>query len=208
MNLIDDLKKKLIQAAQIKQPYKRSVLITAVIAKALQEIGQDPILVGGTAVEFYTQGGYSTADIDMLSEGGPELAHRMIELGFKKLGKDFIHEKLKIYIEFPGRSLGMMERFRLVNVEEMEFKIISVEDLIVDRLAAFKFWKSAIDGINVLLLLEMDDLDETHLEQRAQTERVLDALEALKKLREEVIRKKLSKEKANQLLKKVMKELK
>ena len=52
---LQPLKSELISAAKLKEPAERSIRIAAIIAEALRSIGQDPILVGGAAVEFYTQ---------------------------------------------------------------------------------------------------------------------------------------------------------
>ncbi len=200
MNSINPLKKDLQIAAELKNGAQRAITIAAIVAEALRSIDQDPILVGGAAVEFYTQGGYSTADIDMITEGGPELVKIMEELGFEKIGKDFLHPALKIYIEFPGRSLGPSEKFSAIKIGPRHLRIISVEDLIVDRLCAYKFWKSVLDGVNAMLLLEIGEVETARLQQRAKEEDVLDALEIVQKVMKEVIRRKLSRKEANQML--------
>lgn len=202
------IKQKLNSAANIREPAERSVKVAVVIAEALRTIEQDPILVGGAAVEFYTQGGYSTSDIDMIAEGGPALRRVMEQLGFERQGKDFLNEDLKIYVEFPGRHLKPTETTRTIQLGDQTLSIISVEDLVVDRLCAFKYWKSAIDGINAILLLENEEVDEAHLTQRVKEEDVVDALQVVLKVRENVIRKKLSPEDSNALLLQELKSLK
>jgi predicted nucleotidyltransferase len=203
-----DLKAKLAKAAKMIEPTARSIHIAAVIAQALRQVHQDPVLVGGTAVEFYTQGGYATADIDMLAEGGAPLIEKMKELGFEKLGKDFVQADLKIYVEFPGRELKATERYQELEIEGQLLKIIAIEDLIVDRLCAYKFWQSAVDGINAMLLLEVQAIDEDHLTSRTIEEDVQDVLNQIREVREEVIRKKLNPDQANALLVKKMRSLK
>lgn len=195
------------KAARVKDPAERAIRIAATLAQALRQVGQDPILVGGAAVEFYTQGGYSTNDIDMVAPGGPPLVRVMGQLGFKKIGKDFFQPDLKIYVEFPGRALGKGERFQEIKMGDQKLKILSIEDLIVDRLAAFKFWQSAIDGTNAMLLLELDHVDEERLNARAKQAGVNDALLSVKEVKTEVIRKNLKPEAGNQLLIKRMKAL-
>jgi len=201
-------KKALAEAAATKDPAQRSLQIAAVIAETLREIGQDPVLVGGAAVEFYTRGGYSTADIDMLAEGGSELQAAMKRLGFERLGKDYVQEKLRIYVEFPGRELQASESAIVLKVGTRKLRIISIEDLIVDRLAAFKFWQSAIDGLNAIMLLEMGEEDAGRVERRARESLVEDALFAVRMVREQSIRRKLSNADANCLLEEEMKKLK
>lgn len=208
MASVNDLKKNLVLASKIAGSAERAVTIAAIIAEALRTIGQEPILVGGAAVEFYTQGGYTTADIDMVAEGGPGLIQIMEELGFKKLGKDFENRALRIYVEFPGRSLKPSERSDRIKVASRELKIISIEDLIVDRLASFKYWQSAIDGLNAMKLIETGKAVPERVRQRSKEEKVNDALEVVEEVREEVIRKKLSPQAANRLLEKKMQGLK
>ncbi len=205
---LKNLKNELANTAKISNAALRSVTVAAILSEALQEIQQDPILVGGSAVEYYTQGGYSTEDIDMIAEGGPELVQVMMELGFEKKGKDFHHPQLKIYVEFPGRNLQPTEKVDILQIGKRTLKIISREDLIVDRLCAFKYWQSAIDGTNALLLLEESGLRQNHLENRAKEEQVKDALELVEALREEIIRKKLTPQEANRLLQSGMRKLK
>lgn len=204
MNSVDSLKKELAGAARLKDRAERGARLASVIAEALRPSGRDPVLVGGAAVEFYTQGEYTTSDIDMIAEGGKDLVEIMTGLGFQKIGKDFVDRRNKIYVEFPGASLKPSERTRRIQVGSKTFRIISIEDLIVDRLNAFKFWRSLMDGANVLMLLELGEADETRLKERSSEEDVLDALISLQKIREEVIRKKLSREKADALLAKAV----
>ena len=181
--------------------------MASIIAETLREIGQDPILVGGAAVEFYTEGGYATRDIDLIAAGGPDLIHAMEKLGFEKLGKDFVDRKRDIYLEFPSSTLKPGEQTRLLQVGPYPLLIVSREDLIVDRLCAFKFWQSGIDGLSVLLLLEENPIDEKRLLERAKNETVDDALESIRSVQQKIIRQKLPPPEANRLLEREMKRL-
>jgi predicted nucleotidyltransferase len=203
----DDLRAALAEAAKEGDPARRKIAVAAVIAEALRTIGREAVLVGGAAVEFYTQGGITTDDLDLIAEGGPDLRKVMTGLGFRKLGKDFVHEALGIYVEFPGRALGPSERSAVLRVGGRRLRILSREDLLVDRLCAFKFWRSAIDGLSAMLLLELGEIDERRLRSRADEEDVEDALEAVQAVQEEVIRRRLSRRRANELLERRMQEL-
>ena|SRR3989338_8092948 len=197
----EKLKKDLTSAAKEKNLAKRGVRVASVIAGALRSVNQDPVLVGGAAVEFYTEGGYATRDIDMLAPGGPPLWKIMEELDFKRRGRDFINEIEKIYIEFPGEFLEKEKRSEMLDINGVSLRIISREDLVVERLCAYKFWKSAIDGVAALLLLEVGPLDNERLQKRAREEDVLDALNWIRQIYEEGYRKKLSKKVLTQKLK-------
>ena len=175
--------------------------IAAVVAETLRQIGEDPVLVGGAAVEFYTEGGYATQDIDMVAVGGAPLWGVMQQLGFMQQGKDFIRNDLKIYIEFPSETLNEGEQSDLLDVGGIPLKIISLEDLVVDRLCAYKFWKSSADGVAALLLLEIGKADGIRLKTQAKRREVEDALGAVTRIYEEIFRKKLSRATANEKLK-------
>lgn len=176
--------------------------IAAAIARALKGIDQEPILVGGAAVEFYTHGAYTTRDIDMVAPGGPKLIEVMNRLGFNRAGKDFIHKKLRIYIEFPSSHLDRGEKATVIEIDGVLLEIISIEDLIVDRLCAYKFWKSGIDGVNAMILMELGDDDRSSTERKAQLADVLDAMDHVRMVLENTVRKKLSRDKATRLLEK------
>lgn len=208
MSSIAPLKKELDAAAKIKNTAERSVTIAALIAEALRSTGRDPVLVGGSAVEFYTLGGYSTSDIDFVADGGTDLWRLMKDLGFEKLGKDFVDRKRRIYVEFPSSHLKPGESYVTIQVDCRPLRIVTIEDLIVDRLCAYKFWKSGIDGVNALLLLELDEADEKRVLKRSFDDDVQDALKAVCSVREDVIRKKLSRKEANRLLEDRMRSLK
>lgn len=179
---------------------KQQLALIELISQALEEVGHRPILVGGAAVAYYTQGAYVTADIDFVTPHSQALIKRMQDLGFEKFGKDFVHPELDFYVEFPGSELGPTEAFQVSEFTKVPVRVISLEDLIVDRLCAFKFWHSALDGVNALLLLEQEGFEETRLISRAKEEKVLDALKDLRVFYEKSIRLKLSKKKTNQLL--------
>jgi len=201
------INQKLDEAAAIADPVRRNIKIAALIAEALRDIDQDPVLVGGAAVEFYTRGGHSTADMDFVAPGGPKLVEVMSNLGFGKIGKDFVDKTRKIYVEFPGSFLGPTEKANTITIDGISLKVISVDDLIVDRLCAFKFWKSGLDGFNALLLLENGEFDSTRLSSRASEEDVADALKAVESVLEQSIRKKMSREETNRLIEREMKKL-
>lgn len=196
------LNKKMAGAAAEKKASLRGVKIASVIAEALRQINVDAILVGGSAVAFYTEGKYTTQDIDMIAPSGKDTEHIMKQIGFSRHGKDYIHDDLDIYVEFPSDQLEPTEQINIINVGNIKLKIISIEDMIVDRLCAFKYWKSEIDGVNALIMIELGIGDQRRIEDRAREEDVLDALDYLEHAREITIRKKLTPKKSSELLRK------
>ena len=107
----ENFKKALENASREKSPELRSVKIAAVISHACENIGYKPVLVGGAAVAFYTDARHTTEDIDLVAPSGKKLTELMLSLGFSKHGKDFIHKKLEIYVEFPSSELDAGENY-------------------------------------------------------------------------------------------------
>ncbi|MCL2011093.1 MAG: hypothetical protein FWG71_11205, partial [Synergistaceae bacterium] len=121
---------------------------------AALNVNDFPVLVGGSAVAFYTAGNYATQDID-LCYSSPRLDSVLLPAGFHKDGRYWIHEELDILVECPGSE-------RPKRVLDVELKngdhvyVSSIEDMIVDRLCAFVFWVSPSYGEWVRLMLESD----------------------------------------------------
>ena len=63
-----------------------------------------------------------------------------------------------------------------------EVVLVSVEDLLVDRLGAWAYWKSGVDGANAFLLNRTcrNEIDENRLTSRAREVGFESALKALR----------------------------
>jgi hypothetical protein len=145
---------------------------TAALVSWLQGLSEDeaaaPVLVGGAAVELYTLGAYTTGDVDLVGSVTPGFTRGLKEAGFERRGRHWIHESAQLFVEFPGDSLEPDEAAVWWEVEGRRIRIISVEDLLVDRLGAWEYWKSAVDGVNALLLwrAQRRRIDSQRLERR------------------------------------------
>ncbi len=201
---IKELRKRLEIAAKQTISEKRVIGVVEVITLALAQYQIYPVLVGGAAVEFYTSGRYATGDLDFVCPSSPDLSRVMERLGFTRYGKNWVDERLKLYIEFPSSSLAEGETYDLIKGDDCEIRIISVEDLIVDRLSAFKFWKSLADARNVILLLEICEYDEKLLNQKAKKADLLDTLKTINQIFMETKRGPLSSSQVVDKLKKIL----
>jgi hypothetical protein len=111
------------------------------------EGAQLPVLVGGAAVEIYCGGGYVTGDLDFVGEVPDSVARRLREVGFRRKGRRWVHEVGQVFLELPGSQIAPEEMTAQVQVGEWRVLALSPEDVLVDRLAAWRFWKSPVDGI-------------------------------------------------------------
>ena len=138
--------------------------------------GEKPILVGGSAVEFYTQGAYKSLDLDVIAKK-KYLEPVLKELGFKRSGRHWYTGDVSL--EIVGAATK--ERIKTMKIGGHEFKVIGVEDLIIDRLNACKHWNSELDCEQAAYLLAgyMEHVDEKYLRIRAGEEKVAESLDAL-----------------------------
>jgi hypothetical protein len=155
-----------------ESPLKRQLLMAALITNLLEQKGKGaPIVIGGCALSYYTREVYFTADIDLAYSDREALDTVLKSIGFDKKGRYWINEDLKIAVEVPASVLADED----APVETVEFegglqcRIIGIEDLIIDRLNACKYWKSEIDCEMVELLIKryIKELNWVYLEKKA-----------------------------------------
>lgn len=167
MNKAEILKK----IKEIESPLKRQLLMVALITNLLEQKGKDaPIVIGGCALSYYSREVYFTADIDLAYSDREALDVVLKEIGFKKEGRYWTNDELKIVIEVPA-SVLVGEDPPVEDVEiadNLYCRIIGIEDLIIDRLNACKYWKSEIDCEAVELLIKRytKELDWAYLEKK------------------------------------------
>jgi hypothetical protein len=142
-----------------------------------------PILVGGAAAEFYSTSALATGDFDICTTRQPELEEELIKLGFVRpsgtgaMLKGWLHPELRlgfeIVAEVPMDGSVDSAHVRLVQPEGEAalFRIISVEDLIADRMGQYASGtaRDRLDQAQILLALH-PDADRAYLERRVREE--------------------------------------
>lgn len=86
-----------------------------------------------------------------------------------------------MFVEFPGEALREGERRARLCVGEHEVVVVSIEDAIADRLAAWQHWRSVVDGVNAWLLwrAQKTAVERVRLVERAAALHAEAALQAL-----------------------------
>lgn len=135
--------------------------LAAILAEHLQKHSIDVVLVGGLAVEIYTENLYLTKDIDMVNTNykKPTALHKvMSELGFHKQGRVYVNDTTDITVEFPSGPLAVGNKLitntTVVKTARGNIPILCVEDIVKDRLAAFFYWQdkqSLIQAVGIML---------------------------------------------------------
>jgi excisionase family DNA binding protein len=170
--------------AEAANPLEKKLLFMGVLTEQLQKKGILPVVVGGSAVEFYTAGGYATGDIDIAAPTKP-VDEVLKGWDFRREGRYWLNEKLGILIEAPVSFLEAekLKKLSEIEVDELKVYMIGIEDIIVDRLSAYVHWKSQDDRLwaKELIALHWEEMDWDYLRKNAETEDVLSALETIRR---------------------------
>jgi predicted nucleotidyltransferase len=175
MDTSHKLQKLIDTATATKDKLERQIYVAAVISSAFEKKGIQTVLVGGAVVEYYTAGGYTTADIDMIL---PPLEKQEIETVMKKLGferfedyRHWLHPHIPVPVEFPPGPLQvghlLIQEVNEIEVEKIKLKILKVEDILLDRLIMAQEWKDLQAQIQAEMLMyaHYTEIDWRYLHQ-------------------------------------------
>jgi hypothetical protein len=173
--------------------FEAALRLLAKVSEAMVARGfRRPILVGGAAAEFYSHSAISTGDFDLCTIRQTELDEEFERAGFVRpsgpgqLLKGWIHPKLKFGFEVVAETPldGAFDPATLVLVEEVAegaFVVISVEDLIADRMGQFASGTAPDRFEQALTLFRLQSsIDRAYLDRRIREETAGDyGIEAL-----------------------------
>jgi len=105
------------------------------------------VLSGGSCVEIYSRGEYTSWDLDLINrynEQFKSIKATMDELGFKEKERYFVHEDTKLFVEFPSGPLGVgdapVDEIAEIDTDAGVLRLLTPTDCIKDRLAAYYHW--------------------------------------------------------------------
>ncbi|MEN6414772.1 MAG: hypothetical protein ABFC84_18700 [Veillonellales bacterium] len=86
-------------------------------------------------------------------------------------------------VDFPGSPLGgSWDKVLPVELDSGDIVyVISIEDIIVDRILAVKYWGDSEEWAQYMMAAHYDDIDWEYCFKRADKELCLDGLEKMKK---------------------------
>ncbi|TQV74507.1 hypothetical protein FKG94_15935 [Exilibacterium tricleocarpae] len=141
------------------------VALAAEIVSHLADHGIEVVVVGGLAVEIYSQNCYLTKDIDMVdvSYAKPKTLHAaMAKLGFHKKGRVFENTTTPITVEFPSAPLTtgdeLITETTVIAHEFGNIPIVHARDIVKDRLSAFFHWNDNQSLVQALAVMQGHDI--------------------------------------------------
>lgn len=144
---------------------------------------QDNVLltvVGGAAVQYYTNAEYTTKDLDAILVGDTTtiIEKVMGSIGFKRTSsyRHFEHPLFPFVVEFPPSPIEVGNR-HIADVNIVEFgndkvRVIRIEDIIMDRIIAGVEWgqDSRLEQARLLWLKNQKFIDTKYLKRFAKIE--------------------------------------
>lgn len=105
------------------------------------------VLVGGGCVSIYSENRYQTNDLDFVERYYTKrsaLRTALAEIGFIEENRYFIHPDAAYFLEFPTGPLSVgdapVEELNRMPLETGVLTLLTAEDCIKDRLAAYFHW--------------------------------------------------------------------
>ena len=137
-----------------------------------------PVLVGGSAVQLYTAGNYASFDMDIILDDLSKVVGILEKNGFVKTGRHYYSKEYNLLAEFVSGSIP--EKVTEIAYEKETVLISSLEEMIIDRLTAAKWWKipKDLEWARVMIASENSaELDMDYLRKRSKEEDIEDFLE-------------------------------
>ena len=155
---------------------RKKMLLLGYVTSQLEKKKQSIFLVGGQAVETYTAGQFPTGDIDVTTSDSATTQKVLKSLGFEEIGMIWLNKPLGIAFHIVGYFPP--ERSRTIRMGPYKARIVAVEELILDRLSAAKFWNIPADYEKAKVLYDNFEkqIDKDYLRETAKKKKVDDLL--------------------------------
>lgn len=163
--------------------FEEALRVFAKVSEAVENAGfQRPVLVGGAAAELYSGSAIATGDFDVVTARQDVLEKALLEHGFEKpsgegtLTRGWVHPDLQLGFEVVGSELldghADRDKIQLIAVQDGEqFAVISVEDLIADRMGQYHSGTATEMFQQAKTLFNLyKDADLSYMEQRIREE--------------------------------------
>ena len=129
--------KKLLARTEVLQGAPNRLRRHLLVAAALREVLAGPIIVGGTAEEYWTPDEYGETDLDLCVSLHREDVRTLTDLGFEleRGRRHWYHAATRVAVEFPdSRIEGDEDRTVLEDVGDGgKAEVIGLDDLYLDR---------------------------------------------------------------------------
>lgn len=155
--------------------------LASYICSKLEEKNIEVVLSGGSCVEIYSRGDYTSYDIDLINRYNDtfnKIKLVMQELGFKEEGKYFVYDGTFFFIEFPSGPLGVgdapVKEIEKLTTKYGTLKLLTATDCVKDRLAAYYHWNDEQSLSQAIWVAQKNEVNFKELKKWSKNENSLD----------------------------------
>jgi hypothetical protein len=170
------------EVAQILQSQRnaatRILYFCALLSREAGDRDAPIVVVGGSAIELYTEGEYVSGDIDLVGSRSI-LAGILESWGFTRKNREWYNADWKMAVDLVSENEGLTGSRALVRTLVTPYgpvRLAAIEDLIVKRLLSAKYWQIPSDREHAAILARRyrDELDRDYLSEFAKRAEVAD----------------------------------
>lgn len=168
---------------RLRPDFEKALRFFARASRRLTDQGfNPPVLVGGAAVELYSNNLIATGDFDIATARQTEFEGALVELGFVRPSgsgvatRGWMHPEFRLGFEVVTSTLldGLAERERVIQLDlgdDGTASVLGIEDMIADRMGQFASGSAPdmLEQAQVLASLH-GDMDTVYLERRIREE--------------------------------------
>ena len=148
----------------------------------------DVVLSGGSCIEIYSRGDYTSYDLDLINRYNEtffKIKKVMESLNFKEEGKYFVHSDTKYFIEFPSGPLGVgdgvVNEIENISTKYGVLKLLTATDCVKDRLAAYYHWDDEQSLTQAIWVANQNKIDIENIENWSNDEGSIEKFNIFKK---------------------------
>ncbi len=112
-------------------------------------------VVGGSALEIYTEGDYVSGDVDLIAEDRERVVSVLRAWGFRKKGIYWVSPDFRPSVQIVGKyDSGSRLHTQIISTPYGRVRIGSVEDIVVKRLIEARHWRRPSALAEAMLAVE------------------------------------------------------
>jgi hypothetical protein len=133
---------------------RRTRLFSALLARESGLGTEGMTVVGGSAIEIYTEGDYVSADIDLVVDSRPIITAVLKRWGFRDEGKGWSKKEWEIFVDpMEKPHSGSRRLTQIISTSAGSFRIAGIEDLIIRRIRESVAWQNRQEAFAHAILL-------------------------------------------------------
>jgi len=159
-------------------PATKDLYFCALLSREAGDQDTPVVVVGGSAIEIYSEGKYVSGDIDLVGSR-TVLAGILESWAFTHENREWYNPEWRVAVDLVNENDSFTGSRRLIRTLVTPYgpvRLAAIEDLIIKRLLSAKYWEIPSDREHAAILARkyQDELDREYLSDSAKRAAVAD----------------------------------